>query len=147
MTSGQRVLRRGILLGAGIKTPGGSCGNCASSASLLENSSLRVSSGILCDMLLAILLLSLSSCLECMAGKRSCQGILPSDRLNEVRTQSVAGRNKIEYYLSDRLNEVRTQYFLWSCLTDAVRRRAASSRTVRGTVTSKTHFKVRCRSE
>src|SRR5258708_9138661 len=46
------------------------------------------------------------------------------------------------YYLSDRLSEARTQYFLWSCLTDAVRRRAASSRTVRGTVTSKTHFKV-----
>src|SRR5712692_1242958 len=44
-----------------------------------------------------------------------------SDRLNEVRTQSVAGRNKSEHYLSDRLNEVRTQYFLWSCLTDAVR--------------------------
>jgi hypothetical protein len=32
-----------------------------------------------------------------------------SDRLNAVRTQSVAGRNKIEYYLSDRLNAVRTQ--------------------------------------
>src|SRR5258708_12120998 len=46
------------------------------------------------------------------------------------------------YYLSDRLNEVRTQYCLWSCLTDAVRRRVASSRTVRGTVTSKTHFQV-----
>src|SRR5260221_13614039 len=41
----------------------------------------------------------------------------------------------------------RTQYFLWSCLTDAVRRRVASSRTVRGTVTSKTYFKARCRSE
>jgi hypothetical protein len=25
------------------------------------------------------------------------------------------------YYLSDRLGEARTQYFLWSCLTDAVR--------------------------
>jgi ABC-2 type transport system ATP-binding protein len=25
------------------------------------------------------------------------------------------------YYLSDRLSEARTQYFLWSCLTDAVR--------------------------
>src|SRR5260370_11126680 len=35
-----------------------------------------------------------------------------------------------------------SRYFLWSCLTDAVRRRAASSRTVRGTVTSKTHFKI-----
>jgi hypothetical protein len=30
------------------------------------------------------------------------------------------------YYFSDRLSEARTQYFLWSCPTDAVRRRAAS---------------------
>jgi len=32
-----------------------------------------------------------------------------SDRLGEARTQSVAGRNKIEYSLSDRLGEARTQ--------------------------------------
>jgi hypothetical protein len=31
-----------------------------------------------------------------------------SDRLNEVRTQSVAGRNKSEYYLSDRLSEAHS---------------------------------------
>src|SRR5260370_36373341 len=35
-----------------------------------------------------------------------------------------------------------SRYFLWSCLTDAVRRRAATSRTVRWTVTSKTHLKI-----
>src|SRR6266581_281479 len=48
--SGQRVLRRGVLPGAGIKTPGGSCGRCARSGSIPGNASLLVSSGILCDM-------------------------------------------------------------------------------------------------
>jgi hypothetical protein len=45
---------------------------------------------------------------QSVAGRNKIEDYL-SDRLNEVRTQSVAGRNKIEDYLSDRLNEVRTQ--------------------------------------
>src|SRR6266849_6083772 len=58
-----------------------------------------------------------------------------------------------EYYLWSCLTDAVRRHFLWSWLTDAVRRRvaslpgpiarfAASSRTVRGTVTSKTHFKA-----
>src|SRR5258708_17789659 len=70
IASGQRVLRRGVVPGAGIKTPGGSCGNCASSVSVPGNSSPVVSSGILCDMLPAILLLSLTPHLYC--GVNSC---------------------------------------------------------------------------
>src|SRR4051812_43696439 len=35
MASGQRVLRRGVLLGAGIETPGGNSGRVDKSASLL----------------------------------------------------------------------------------------------------------------
>src|SRR5438270_4430825 len=81
IASGQGVLLRGVLLGAGIWTPGGSCGSCERSGScsvLRESWSLLVSSGILCDMLITILCLSTAhqvvSSLECMAGRVDCQG-------------------------------------------------------------------------
>jgi len=87
--------------------------------------------------------------LVCLLTEAS-RGCLPrfylSDRLSEAHSLQLAwaelGRSPLASWLSRR-----TQYCLWSCLTDAVRRRVASSRKVRGTFTSKTHFKVRCRSE
>ena len=61
MASGQGDLRRGVRVGAGMWTPGGSCGSCERSGScsaVRESWSGLVSSGMLCDMLVAFLCLS-----------------------------------------------------------------------------------------
>jgi len=71
----------------------------------------------------------------------------PSSLLTRSVARSALQARIPRDYLSDRLGEARTQYFLWSCLTDAVRSDAVASRKIRGIFTSKTHFKVRCRSE
>src|SRR5579863_397300 len=57
IASGQCVFRRGVLPGAAIKTPGGSCGNCERSGSPCGVYSLLslVSSEMRCDILVATL--------------------------------------------------------------------------------------------
>src|SRR5260221_10383126 len=81
---------------------------------------------------------------KCVAGSHS-KG-LPFEPADAKRsTKCVAGSHSKGLPFEPADAKRSTKYCLWSCLTDAVRSDAVASRTVRGTVTSKTHFKVRCR--
>src|SRR5579863_7506395 len=73
MAPGQRVLRCGVLPGAGMYIPGGNSGRCESSGSTgCAYSLLLASSDILCDIILVILLFVpvLSCFLKCRLDTR-----------------------------------------------------------------------------